>query len=68
MAEMVTSDPRVMGGRLCLAGTRVTVRAVEALIEEGLDNDGVAAELPVTTEQVEWVRRHMGEVRGASRP
>jgi uncharacterized protein (DUF433 family) len=67
MTEFFAQDPAVMGGRLCLAGTRVTVRAVEALIEEELDDEAITREFPVTAEQVQAVRSRMGEVHDARR-
>lgn len=60
-------DPKVMGGRLCLAGTRVTVHAVELLLEQGLSDAEIIAELPVTAEQVRAVHERMGELRHAHR-
>ena len=65
MVEVFSRDPEVMGGRLCLVGTRVTVRAVELLIEDGLDDTAIIQELPVTAAQVAAVRQRMGEVHDA---
>lgn len=65
MESPFAQDPAVMGGRLCLAGTRVTVRAVEELIEQHLSDEEIAAELPVSKAQVRAVRARMGELRRA---
>lgn len=55
MNEHFERDPEVTGGRLCLAGTRVTVRAAELLLEQGLSDAEIAGELPVTREHMRAV-------------
>jgi uncharacterized protein (DUF433 family) len=50
----VTSDPAVMGGEPCIAGTRVPVRTVKSFVELGYSLAAVMAEYPgLTRAQVE---------------
>jgi uncharacterized protein (DUF433 family) len=42
----ITADPRVMGGRPCIRGLRVTVGTIVGLLAAGHDRDGILALYP----------------------
>jgi len=46
MFERITFDPRVMGGRACIRGMRITVSLVVNLVANGITTDEVLTEYP----------------------
>ena len=46
MFERITSDPRVMGGRACIRGMRITVAHVVNLVANGMPVDEIVREYP----------------------
>jgi uncharacterized protein (DUF433 family) len=46
MFERITFDPRVMGGRACIRGMRITVSLVVNLVANGMTADEILAEYP----------------------
>jgi uncharacterized protein (DUF433 family) len=44
--DRITFDPRVMGGRACVRGTRVTVATVVGLVADGMTPDEIVADYP----------------------
>jgi uncharacterized protein (DUF433 family) len=46
LAERITVDPAVMGGRPCVRGLRVTVGTVVGLVATGRTNDEILALYP----------------------
>ena len=46
MFERITFDPRVMGGRACIRGMRITVSLVVNLVANGMTTDEVLTEYP----------------------
>ena len=46
MFERITFDPRVMGGRACIRGMRITVSLIINLVANGMTTDGILAEYP----------------------
>lgn len=47
----VTTDPRIMGGKPCIEGTRVTVGVVLGLIASGRTNAEILVAYPYLSEQ-----------------
>ncbi len=46
MFERITFDPRVMGGRACIRGMRITVSLIVNLVANGMTTDEVLTEYP----------------------
>ena len=46
MFERITFDPRVMGGRACIRGMRVTVSLILNLVANGMSTDDILTEYP----------------------
>ncbi len=46
MFDRITFDPRIMGGRACIRGMRITVATVVGQIAEGATIDEVLAAYP----------------------
>jgi uncharacterized protein (DUF433 family) len=46
MFERITFDPRVMGGRACIRGMRITVSLVVNLVANGMTTDEILIEYP----------------------
>ena len=46
MFERITFDPRVMGGRACIRGMRITVSLVVNLVANGMTTDEILTEYP----------------------
>ena len=46
MFERITFDPRVMGGRACIRGMRITVSLVVNLVANGMTANEILAEYP----------------------
>lgn len=46
MFDRVTFDPRIMGGRACIRGMRITVALVVNLIANGMSADEIIREYP----------------------
>jgi uncharacterized protein (DUF433 family) len=46
MLDRITFDPRVMGGRACLRGMRITVAQVVNLVANGMSVAEIVAEYP----------------------
>jgi uncharacterized protein (DUF433 family) len=46
MFERITFDPRVMGGRACIRGKRITVSLVLNLVANGMTTDQILVEYP----------------------
>ncbi len=46
MFDRITFDPKVMGGRACIRGMRITVGGVVERIAQGASVDDVVRELP----------------------
>jgi uncharacterized protein (DUF433 family) len=46
MFDRITFDPRVMGGRACIRGYRITVSLVVNLVANGMTVDEIVAEYP----------------------
>lgn len=44
--DRITFDPRIMGGRACIRGMRITVSLVLNLVAGGLTNDQVIEQYP----------------------
>lgn len=44
--DRITHDPKVMGGKPCIRGLRVTVSTVLALLSEGRTRDQILADYP----------------------
>jgi len=53
--ERISHDPGVMGGKACIAGTRVTVGVILMHISEGVTHEELIIEYPYLTK-----RRHYG--------
>jgi uncharacterized protein (DUF433 family) len=46
MFDRITFDPKIMGGRACIRGYRITVSQVVNLVANGMTNDEIVAEYP----------------------
>ncbi len=46
MFERITFDPRIMGGRACIRGTRITVSLVVNLVANGMEQSEILEEYP----------------------
>ena len=46
MFDRITSDPRVMAGRACIRGMRITVSLVVNLVANGMTTDEIIEEYP----------------------
>ena len=46
MFERITFDPKVMGGRACIRGMRMTVSMVVNLVANGMTTDEIIEEYP----------------------
>jgi len=46
MFERITFDPKVMGGRACIRGMRITVSLVVNLVANGMSTDDIIREYP----------------------
>ena len=46
MFERITFDPRVMGGRACIRGMRITVSLIVNLVANGMTTDEILIEYP----------------------
>ncbi len=44
--DRITFDPRVMGGKPCIRGMRVTVGTVVGLLASGVDHEAILAAYP----------------------
>lgn len=47
MLDRITFDPKIMGGRACLRGMRMTVSLVVNLVANGMTVDEILREYPV---------------------
>lgn len=47
MLDRITFNPRIMGGRACLRGIRMTVSLVVNLVANGMTVDEILREYPV---------------------
>lgn len=48
--ERISIDPKVMGGKPCIKGTRVTVSVMLGLMADGMAVPEIVAEYPYITE------------------
>jgi len=46
MFERITFDPRVMGGRACIRGMRITVSLIVNLVANGMTTEEILSEYP----------------------
>ncbi len=46
MFQRITFDPRVMGGRACIRGMRITVSLIVNLVANGMTTDEILTEYP----------------------
>jgi len=46
MFDRITFDPKVMGGRACIRGMRITVSLVVNLVANGMSTDDIIREYP----------------------
>jgi len=46
MFERITFDPKIMGGRACIRGMRITVSLVVNLVANGMSIDEILKEYP----------------------
>jgi len=49
--ERITRDPRIMGGKPCVRGTRVTVGMIVGMLGNGHDMDKLLADYPYLTRE-----------------
>lgn len=47
--DRISFDPRVMGGRACVRGTRVTVATIVGLVADGMTVEEILADYPYLT-------------------
>ena len=46
MLDRITFDPKIMGGRACIRGMRITAAHVVNLVANGMRNDEILEEYP----------------------
>jgi uncharacterized protein (DUF433 family) len=46
MFDRITFDPKIMGGRACIRGMRITVALVVNLVANGMRTDDIIREYP----------------------
>jgi len=46
MFDRITFDPKMMGGRACIRGTRITVGHVVGLVAEGASHEEILTDFP----------------------
>jgi uncharacterized protein (DUF433 family) len=46
MFDRITFDPKIMGGRACIRGMRITVALVVNLVANGMTTDEILADYP----------------------
>lgn len=46
MFDRITSDPRIMGGRACIRGMRITVSLIVNLVANGMTTGDILKEYP----------------------
>lgn len=46
MLDRITFDPKIMGGRACIRGMRITVSLVVNLVANGMTTDEILREYP----------------------
>ena len=64
--ERISCDTGIMGGKACIAGTRITVGMILMLISEGTSIDEVLAEYPhLTVEDIAEALRYAAWVVGS---
>jgi len=51
MFDRITFDPRVMGGRACIRGMRITVSLVVNLVANGMKTEEIFREYPDLEEE-----------------
>ncbi len=57
MSDLIESKPGKMGGRPCLAGTRITAASIASLLDDGCPPEDVMGLFPsVTPDHIEAVR------------
>lgn len=44
--DRITFDPKVMGGRACIRGMRITVALVVSLVANGMSSEAIREEYP----------------------
>ncbi|MHA1912667.1 MAG: DUF433 domain-containing protein [Candidatus Kariarchaeaceae archaeon] len=49
--QLITVDPKVMGGRPCIRDTRIPVSLVIKLLAKGLNNNQISDDYPEITEE-----------------
>jgi uncharacterized protein (DUF433 family) len=46
MFDRITFDPKMMGGRACIRGMRITVALIINLVANGMNTDEILADYP----------------------
>ncbi len=69
MFDRIVSDPRVLGGKPCVAGTRISVEFIGELIESGATRDQILQAYPgLAADDVDQVIRYLAEVPRTHQP
>lgn len=64
--ERINHNTAIMGGKACIAGTRITVGVILTLISEGTSIEEILIEYPhLTTEDISEALRYAAWVVGA---
>ncbi len=62
MFERIVSDPRILGGKPCIKGTRISVEFILDLVASGGSRDDILKAYPhLTQEDVEQAVRYAAE-------
>ena len=60
--SVFSRNPEIMGGSLCIHGTRIPVSVIQHFIEEGFSTPEIINQYPhLTVEQIEDVRDRCGK-------
>ncbi|HZS57721.1 MAG TPA: DUF433 domain-containing protein [Gemmatimonadaceae bacterium] len=63
MFDRITFDPKVMGGRACIRGYRITVSLVVNLVANGMTVEQIVAEYPdLEAEDVRQALRYVANL------
>jgi uncharacterized protein (DUF433 family) len=51
MSEWITSDPKILGGKPCIRGTRISVEFILELLASGAKTEDILKSYPHITEE-----------------
>ncbi len=65
MKKLITQDPRILGGKPIITGTRMSVEIILELISSGMEKDEIIKEYPfLTREQIKAAVKYAAKIVG----